>query len=215
MEFLWKQSYWKIAVDVKATLESSQALFWWQDGQWHLQAGYGIAADYVKLFSDAPVSKGKPLKVFLKLLQEQIQQDLEGLLARLSQEDKPLPRLMVRVGEALPLFFEPHARFILGQGDVHLLRVDRDGITDAVEDRLGNPLVLPDQTWLLLYGYTREEAEALLKAVSALDLEEVFYDWDTLEVQGNRVLGPILLDRVSGACFDVYRRLVTYVSRAV
>jgi len=215
LEFLWKQSYWKIAVDVKATLESSQALFWWQDGQWHLQAGYGIAADYVKLFSDAPVSKGKPLKVFLKLLQEQIQQDLEGLLARLSQEDKPLPRLMVRVGEALPLFFEPHARFTLGQGDVHLLRVDRDGITDAVEDRLGNPLVLPDQTWLLLYGYTREEAEALLKAVSALDLEEVFYDWDTLEVQGNRVLGPILLDRVSGACFDVYRRLVTYVSRAV
>ncbi len=215
LEFLWTRSHWKIVVDTRATLESGQALFWWQNGQWHLQAGYGVVADYVKLFSNEPVSKGKPLKAFLEALREPIQRDLEELIARLSQEDKPLPRLLVRIGNALPLFFEPHARFILGQGDVRLLRVDPNKIADPVEDRLGNPLVLPDQTWLLLYGHSREKAEALLKAVSALELEEIFYDWETLETQGSRVIGPVLLDRVSGACFDVYRRLVEHVGGTV
>jgi DEAD/DEAH box helicase domain-containing protein len=115
------------------------------------------------------------------------------------------------VGQALPLFFEPHARFVLGQGDVYLLRVDQNGIAESVEDRLGNSLVLPDQTWLILYGYDKEEAEQLLEGVSALGWEEVFYDWQTLEAQGNRIIGPVLLDRVAGACFEVYRRLVEHV----
>ncbi|GAB4559001.1 MAG: hypothetical protein Kow0047_04540 [Anaerolineae bacterium] len=215
LEFLWTRSHWKIVVDVRATLESGQAHFWWRNGQWHLRAGYGIVADYVKLFSDEPVIKGESLGELLEKLEPRIQQDLEGLLAELSQADKPVPRLLTRIGKALPLFFEPHARFILGQGDVHLLRVDQDEIADAVEDRLGNPLVLPDQTWLLLYGHSREKAEALLEAVSGLELEEIFYDWETLETQGSRVIGPVLLDRVSGACFDVYRRLVTHVGGAV
>lgn len=215
LEFLWTRSHWKIVVDVQATLESGQALFWWQDGQWHLLAGYGIAADYVKLFSPDPVVKGQSLGELLGKLKPRIQQDLEGLLDEFSRVDKPVPRLLTRIGKVLPLFFQPQARFILGQGDVHLRRVDADGITDAVEDRLGNPLVLPDQTWLLLYGHSREKAEDLLRAVSALDLEEIFYDWETLKVQGSRVIGPVLLDRVSGACFDVYRRLIAHVGGAV
>jgi len=212
-EFLWTRSHWKIVVDTRATLDSGHALFWWQDGQWHLIAGYGIVADYVKLFSDDRVSRGKSLKSLLEALREPIQRDLGGLLGKLSQEDKPLPRLLVRVGKALPLFFKPHARFILGQGDVHLLRVDPDEIADTVEDRLGNPLVLPNQTWLLLRGYSRDGAEKLLKVVSALDLEEILYGLDTLNVTGS--FGPVLLDRVSGACFDVYRRLVAHVGRSV
>lgn len=213
LEFLWTKSHWKIAVDAKKTLKASQALFWLKDGKWHVQTGYGIVADYARLFSPDPAVKGQSLKELLGKLEPRIRQDLERLLAELSQADKPLPRLLTRIGKALPLFFEPHARFILGQGDVHLLRVDQDEIADAVEDRLGNPLVLPDQTWLLLLGYARSEAEDLLRAVSALDLEEVVYDFDTLDVPGSP--GPVLLDRVSGACFDVYRRLVTHVGGAV
>jgi hypothetical protein len=126
------------------------------------------------------------------------------------QAAKPLPGLLLG-GPGASLFFAPHARFVLGQGDVYLLRVDQNGIAESVEDRLGNPLVLPDQTWLLLYGYGKEEAQKLLEGVSALDWEEVIYDWQTLEVQGNRIIGPVLLDRVAGACFDVYRRLVEHV----
>lgn len=213
MEFLWKPVLWKaIAVDAQATLEASQALFWWQDNRWRLRAGYGIAADYVKLFSNEPVTKGQPIGTLLKALEKRIRQDLEGLLSELRpRAAKPLPRLLVRVGEALRLFFEPHTRFILGQGDVHLLRVDPDEITDAVEDRLGNPLVLPDQTWLMLYGFTQEEAKERLEEASALDLEEVVYDWNTLQIPGS--LGPVLLDRVAGACFHVYRRLVEHAGR--
>lgn len=213
LEFLWKPAPWKaIIVDAKATLEASQALFWWQNGRWHLRVGYGIAADYVKLFSNEPVAKGQPVRVILKALEEQIRHDLEGFLLKIRPEaSKPLPQLLVPIGEALSLFFEPYSRLVLGQGDVHLLRLDADGIAEPVEDQLGNPLVLPDQTWLIMFGYTREEAEELLKKASALDLEEIIYDWNTLQVPGS--LGPVLLDRVAGACFHVYRRLVEYADR--
>jgi hypothetical protein len=66
MEFLWKSAPWRIVVDAQATLEAGQALFWWQDGKWHVRAGYGIAADYLKLFSQQPVSQGKSLPELLK-----------------------------------------------------------------------------------------------------------------------------------------------------
>ena len=212
MEFLWKTAPWRIVVDAQATLEAGQALFWWQDGRWQVRAGYGIVADYLKLFSQQPVSQGKTLSQLLTSLKAEIIQNPEGFLSKLQeQEAKPLPRLLLRVGQALPLFFEPHARFVLGQGDVYLLRVDQNGIAESVEDRLGNSLVLPDQTWLILYGYDKEEAEQLLEGVSALGWEEVFYDWQTLEAQGNRIIGPVFLDRVAGACFEVYRRLVEHV----
>ena len=216
LEFLWKKSFCKIVVDSRATLESSQAIFWWQGGRWGIQTGYGIAADYIKLYSKEPVNKGQPLGTFLQALESQITRDFEKLFLNLRpQATKPIPRLLLAIGKALPLFFAPHAKFVLGQGDVHLSRVYQDGIVMPAEDRLGNSLVLPDQIWLLLYGCTREEAEHLLKEASALDLEEIIYDWDTLEIQGNRICGPVLLDRVAGACFDVYRRLVEYVDKKI
>lgn len=205
IEFLWKSAAWKtIVVDVQATLEASQALFWLQNGQWHVQTGYGIAADYLKLFSDQPVSQGKSLPQLLNSLKPKITQGLDDFLAKLdAQRAKPLPNLLLRVGKALRLFFEPYARFVLAYGDVYLQRVDREGIAESVEDCLGNSLVLPNQTWLLLYGYDKKEAQKLLEAVSALEWQEVIYDWQTLDVQGNRIIGPVLLDRVAGACFEI------------
>jgi superfamily II DNA/RNA helicase len=205
MEFLWKSAPWRIAVDAQATLEAGQALFWWKEGRWHLRAGYGIAADYLRLFHPT-------IERNLRGLKNAVQEDLTGLLEKLGPHAaNPKVRPILAVGQALRLFFAPHARFVLGQGDVYLLRVDQNGIAESVEDRLGNPLVLPDQVWLLLYGYGKEEAQKLLERVSALDWEEVIYDWETLDVQGNRIIGPMLLDRVAGACFDVYRRLVEHV----
>lgn len=203
LEFLWKKSGWEaIVVDVEATLKSSQALFWLQDGQWHVRAGYGIAVDYVRLFHPS-------IKLNLQGLEPEVRKDLNRLLEKLRPyAASPKVQPILQVGEVLPVFFEPHAEFILGYGDVHLLRVDADGIADAVEDRLGNPLVLPNQVWLVLYGHTREKAEEWLKRASAIDLEEIIYDWNTLQVPGS--LGLVLLDRVAGACFYVYRRLVDY-----
>lgn len=207
LEFLWRKMSWQaIAVDVTVTLESSRALFWGQAGRWRVRACHGIAADYTRLFHPA-------IRTNLRELKAAVTENLAGLLERLRPHaTNPKVRPILRVGEALPLFFTPYACFILGQGDVHLLRLDQEGIIEAVEDHLGNPLVLPDQLWLILYGSTREEAVSLLKEVSALNLEEAIYDWQTLEVQGNRLIGPVLLERVTGACFDIYQRLVKHVS---
>lgn len=205
MELLWKKSQWNIVVDAAATLEASQALFWWQDGRWRIQTGYGIAADYVRLFQPE-------IERNLKGLEPSLKKDPDGVLAKLSPHaSNPKVRPILRSWEALPIFFSPHARFVLGMGDVYLQRQDLEGIVEPVEDRMGSPLVLQNQIWLILSGYNREQTERLLSATSALDLEELIYDLQTLEVQGSRITGPVIMEKSGGACFDIYRRLVEHV----
>ena len=99
---------------------------------------------------------------------------------------------------------------VLGMGDVYLLRQDAEGIVEPVEDRMGSPLVLPNQVWLILLGSGKEQSEAALGAASAMNLEELIYDLQTLEVQGSRFTGPVILEKIAGACFDVYRRLIEH-----
>ena len=205
MELLWKRSQWKIVVDAAATLEASQALFWWQDGRWHLQTGYGVAADYVRLFQ-------REIERNLLGLEPSLKKDPDGVLAKLSPHaSNPKVRPILRSWEALPAFFSPHARFVLGMGDVYLQRQDEGGIVEPVEDRMGNPLVVQNQIWLILFGHDREQTERLLSAVSVLGLEELTCDLQTLDVQGNPFIGPVILEKSGGACFDVYRRLVEHV----
>ncbi len=204
MELLWKKSQWKIVVDPASTLQASQALFWWQDGRWHLRAGYGIAADYVRLFQPE-------IERNLKGLEGAMNKDLPGVLERLRPHAaNPKVRPILRLADALPHYFSPHARLVLGIGDVYLLRQDQEGIVEPVEDRMGNSLVIANQIWLILYGLGKEQAEAALGAASALNLEELTYDLQTLEVQGSRIMGPVILEKTAGACFDVYRRLAEH-----
>ncbi|MFB3764874.1 MAG: DEAD/DEAH box helicase [Methanotrichaceae archaeon] len=204
MELLWKKSQWNIVVDAAATLEASQALFWWQDGEWHIQTGYGIAADYVRLFQSE-------IERNLLGLEPSLEKDPMGVLAKLKPHaSNPKVRPILRSWEALPIFFSPHARFVLGMGDVYLQRQDLEGIVQPVEDRMGSPLVLQNQIWLIFSGHNREQTERLLSATSSLDLEELIYDLQTLEVQGSRTFGPVILEKSGGACFDVYRRLVEH-----
>jgi superfamily II DNA or RNA helicase len=208
-EFLWQKPFWQaITVDLRAALEDSQVLFWWENGGFHLQSGYGIAADYARVLELTAGQYGKLYREHLVHLEQQIKQNLEGLLTSLRERNPASP--IVRIGGALPLLFEPHARIILGQGTVSLLRLDRDGVTIPVEDHLGNPLVLSEQMWLLLYGYDRQQAQALLRDVSAEKLEEIIYDWWSLERSNGKYL--FLLDRSAGACFAVYQRLVNHVT---
>ena len=208
-EFLWRKPSWKaITVDIQATLEASQTLFWWRENCWSLLTHYGIANDYSKLL--VPLSgsmAGETVKDRLKPWKG----NLEGYIAQVRSES--FKALLLRLSEALPLLFEAHAHLILGQGDVALSRLHHDGVLFPVEERLGNPLLLPEQGWLLLYGRDGEQLRALLKAVSAHDLEEVIYDWHTLERSNQRLL--LLLDRTAGACFSIYRRLIDHVARSV
>ncbi len=208
-EFLWQKPFWQaITVDLRAALEDSQVLFWWREGRFHLQSGYGIAADYIRVLELTAGQYWEPYRELLAHLEQQIKQDSASLLASLRARNPASP--IVRIGEALPVLFEPHARIMLGQGTVSLLRLDKDGVTIPVEDHLGNPLVLSEQMWLLLYGYGRQQAQALLQAVSAEKLEEIIYDWWSLERSNGKYL--FLLDRSAGACFAVYQRLVNHVT---
>jgi len=139
MELLWKKSQWNIVVDAGATLEASQALFWLQDGRWHIQTGYGIAADYVRLFQ-------REIECNLKGLEPILKKDPDGVLAKLKPHaSNPKVRPILRSWEALPIFFSPQAKFVLGMGDVYLQRQDLEGIVGPVEDRMGSPLVLQNQ----------------------------------------------------------------------
>jgi ERCC4-related helicase len=204
MELLWKKSQWNIVVDAAATLEASQALFWWQDEKWHVQTGYGIAADYVRLFHPE-------IERNLKGLESRLMKDPVGVFAKLKPYASNLKvRPILRSWEALPVFFTPYARFVLGMGDIYLQRQSLEGIVEPVEDRVGNPLVLQNQIWLNLSGHNKEQTERILSAASALDLEELIYDLQTLEVQGSRIIGPVIMEKTGGACFDVYRSLVKH-----
>jgi len=77
---------------------------------------------------------------------------------------------------------------------------------------MGNPLVIQNQIWLILFGHDREQAERLLSDISALGQEELTCDFQTLDVQGNPFTGPVILEKSAGACFEVYRRLVEHAS---
>jgi len=206
-EVLWRKPIWRaITVDVKAALEGSQILFWWRDGDFHLQSGNGIAADYARVLELTSAHYAESHRELLIHLEQEVKQDCAHLLMSLRERRPTSP--FVRIGEALPLLFEPHARIILGQGTVHLLRLDADGVTIPVEDCLSNSLVLTEQMWLLLYGYDKQQVQALLQAVSAEQLEEIIYDWWSLERSNGKYL--FLLDRSAGACFALYQRLLQY-----
>ena len=216
LEFLWADpASLTIAVDTQATLEASQALLWWQDQRWHIRVAPGIARDYVTLFNATPARGSRTYRKILEAVAPDITQDVEAFLRTLQPQGHaaPIAQLLLRVGEALPLFFAPHSRLILGQGSVHLRRLAPDGHTDFVEDEQGNQLPIPEQCWLLLLDYSKEEARKLLAAVDCLDLEEVIYPWHSYDLVTNR--GLFLLDRAAGACFTVYQRLVAHVTGQV
>ena len=138
--------------------------------------------------------------------------DPEGTLEMLRpHRHKPMAAALLRLGKALPQHLTPQRNFILMQGDIYLQRVHRgDGGVMPVEDRFQNPVVIPDQLCLILYGQRdADEAYRLLSQAGVADLEEVHYDWDGLRSGANN-FGLVMLDRAVGACFHVYRRLVEY-----
>ncbi len=215
LEFLWaKPTSRAIAVDTRATLEASQALIWWQEDGWHARAVPGIASDYARLHDQAAARGGHTYEQLLGVARPAIMQDIGAFLRSLGPlASKPIAQLLLRVGEALPLYFEPHGRLILGQGSVYLRRLLAEGYTDVVEDGQGNQLPLLEQCWLLLLDDSREQAREKLRKADCLGLEEAVYIWQTCELADSR--GLFLLDRLAGACFAIYQRLVAYALRQV
>ena len=104
--------------------------------------------------------------------------------------------------------------FILLHGDVYLSRIDRETRElQRILDADHNPLFIPNQTLLVLWGWTDEHETAdLLKQAKVADWEELHYDWDRLR-QNWDSRAMVILEKSTGACFATYKELVRHVSR--
>jgi len=102
---------------------------------------------------------------------------------------------------------------MLLNGDVYLSRVDRETPTpEPVSDSEQSPLFMPNQTYLVLWGWTdAEETRGLLEGV--VSWEELYHDWDRLQFEWAKAM--VILEKTAGACFAAYRELVDYVGRQV
>jgi DEAD/DEAH box helicase domain-containing protein len=106
--------------------------------------------------------------------------------------------------------------FLLLHGDVYLARVEKGGqYPESVCDSHQDPLFIPDQTYLVLWGWTDEtETRHLMESAGVADWEELYYDWDRLKRNAHDN-AMVILERATGACFEAYKELVNYVSRQV
>jgi DEAD/DEAH box helicase domain-containing protein len=184
--FLYTKGRWNIVVDWARTLTASRALFYWLEGRWRLATGYGVAEVFFRA---------------LDFIDDYFRGDAVAMREQVAGVQNPHIQEMLRLGDALALHGTPQSRFILGQGDVFLERVEREGrVCKQVQDRLGNPLVLSDQLWLYLGG-DPDEARKRLRVRGLDDLSEVHYPDREAEAL-------VLLDEVAGGCFTIYERLV-------
>jgi DEAD/DEAH box helicase domain-containing protein len=107
--------------------------------------------------------------------------------------------------------------FLLAYGDVYLAWLEREleaPPPDAVKDSEGNPLFIPEQTYLLLWGWNdRDSTRELLEGAKVSDWEELVYDWDG--VRSGLAKAMVILEKTTGACFAAYKDLVDYVGRQI
>jgi hypothetical protein len=104
--------------------------------------------------------------------------------------------------------------FLLLYGDVYLFRADLEVQSyEPVRDSEQNPLFIPNQTYLVLWGWTeRGDTEELLNQAGVADWEELYYDWDRLKSDRNG-RAMVIVEKTTGACFAAYRELLNYVHR--
>jgi DEAD/DEAH box helicase domain-containing protein len=111
-----------------------------------------------------------------------------------------------------------HLYFVLLHGDVYLSRIELElemPIPESVTDAEGNPLFIPNQTYLVLWGWTDSEVtQELLRRAGIADWEELLYDWERFK-QGGNPYGMVILEKMTGACFAAYKELLDYVGRQI
>ena len=113
------------------------------------------------------------------------------------RSSKPPFDLFARLGKAVLL----DGKLLLGQGPVFLWRISRDGTGSPgrVETAMGEPIILPDQMWLVM-RCNKDDARSELQDLGLYDLEELHVDEN-----GEYI---VLIERLVGACLYAYRRLM-------
>ncbi len=105
--------------------------------------------------------------------------------------------------------------FLLLHGDVYLSRLERGTPTpELVRDSEQNPVFIPAQTYLVLWGWKgAEETHKLLEDAKVAHWEELYYDEDRLKQDWNPTM--VILERMTGACFAAYKELVNYADSQI
>lgn len=105
--------------------------------------------------------------------------------------------------------------FMLLHGDVYLKWVDRQLQNfQSVRDIEQNPLYIPSQTYLVLWGWTEAgETREFLEKAKIDGWEEMYYDWDRLKYEV--AMAMVIIETMTGACFAAYKELVSYVNRKI
>lgn len=125
-------------------------------------------------------------------------------------------RMSAYIGQVGDWDKRQQGNFILLHGDVYLLRIDREILSqEPVRDSERNPLFIPAQTYLVLWGWTDiNETQNLLQVAKVADWQELHYDWDRLKQDwGSQAM--VILENTAGACFAAYKELVDYACRKV
>lgn len=194
-KFIYEPAEWNVIVDLKLTLEQSQALFYMRNGRWQVQLHQGIADNY----KSAMAPRNKPLvEKVLSLIANQPEK-YQQLVTQNPDH------LVARLGLAIEQVNTSRRRLILGFGNVFLKRLHREGYTDAMEDSFRTPLKLHDQVWLLILGDVTE-TKRRLEELRFIDVEELI----SIEC-GNDSL--ILVEAIVGATFQVFERWDTKVNK--
>lgn len=106
--------------------------------------------------------------------------------------------------------------FILLHGDVYLSRIDMEVPSPKpIQDSEQNPIFIPDQIYIVLWGWTdTNETEQLLKNAGTLEWEELHYDWDRLR-QDWKPRAMVIMEKTTGACYAAYKELVRCVDNKI
>ena len=188
-EFIYRRNNWDITVDWDRTRESSAFLFYWLEGRWHIASGMGIVGDLIELMAPSYSQR-------TQIIRNQWREQPERTKVELQKRSSTPPfDQFARLGKAILL----DGKLILGQGPVFLWRKSIDGSSDCVETAMGEPIILPDQMWLVM-RCNKDDARIQLQELGLYDLEELHIDDN-----GEYI---VLIERLVGACLYAYRRLM-------
>lgn len=189
-EFIYRRNNWDISVDLDRTIESSEFLLYWLEDQWHIASGIGIVEDLIKSTSHQYSKQVKPARQLWREKPDRAKELIESL------NPKPPFDLLARLGKTVLL----DGKLLLGQGTVFLWRTGKEGTgtPDRVATVMGEPIILPDQMWLVM-RCNKDDARIQLQELGLYDLEELHID-----DKGEYI---VLIERLVGACLYAYRRL--------
>lgn len=201
-ELLYKKICWeKIFVDIdKSREEANWLLYIWKD-----QVEIAKMQDYNMVMNK--------LNELWKLNEENYTKHKKILLSnwnKYSTRNEPLCQSIYKLKHWNNIILENKNNILLLYGNIYLKRDSQVGFKpENIQDHFQNPLVITSQIYLIIFNKDKKEIRKLLKTAGVYGLEEIYEDWDGIEYSSIPVF--VMLEKVSGACFYVYKKLLEYI----